>query len=195
MNKLYTGISPFGIPIYLDWTLIILCLLIIPMYKAFSLVLIPVLLFSIVAHEFGHILMARKYGRRSFGVVLSMFGGVAYIEGIDEHEWKIALAGPMVSLCLSLIGFVLCYFIPSFPPILFVLNLVLGVFNLVPMYPMDGGRILHSLLSKRCSKAKEISLYTTYVLATSGICVSLFFEQVFLALILGYVLFLAWSQR
>lgn len=121
------------------------------------------LLFAcVVLHEFGHILTARRFGAQTLDVVLLPIGGVARMKSIPEkpaQELAVALAGPCVNLVIafvliSLIGpqSVIGGFAPPARNVplltqIAVANLILAVFNLVPAFPMDGGRALRALLS------------------------------------------------
>ena len=119
----------------------------------------------VLLHEFGHILMARRYGIRTPTVLLSPIGGVAQLERMPEEprqELFVALAGPAVTalIILGLGGALaitngtgdLLNFDPAHDrlvPALFRMNIVLLVFNLLPAFPMDGGRVLRALLVSR----------------------------------------------
>ena len=133
-----------------------------------------VLFVSVLIHELSHSLVARSYGIRVKQIMLFIFGGVSDIEEEPKDfkkEFKMAIAGPLISLALSAF-FALFWWITnviltqsSSPTddfsttvlsmvnaILYyssILNLVLGIFNLIPAFPMDGGRILRSLLYSR----------------------------------------------
>jgi Zn-dependent protease len=130
-----------------------------------------ILFLSVLIHELSHSIVARSYGIRVRQIMLFIFGGVAEIEEEPKDfkkEFKMAIAGPAVSLVLSAI-FAIFWWITSLlntaslddfsktglnmiNGILFyssILNLILGIFNLVPAFPMDGGRILRSLLFSR----------------------------------------------
>jgi Zn-dependent protease/CBS domain-containing protein len=110
---------------------------------------------SILLHELGHALQARRDGVRIEGITLWLFGGVARFAGMFPSagvEFRIAIAGPLVSLALGG-GFVGVALIPGLPePVdgvcswLGFTNLVLLVFNLVPALPLDGGRMLRAAL-------------------------------------------------
>jgi stage IV sporulation protein FB len=127
-----------------------------------------VLLFALFAcvllHEFGHILMARRFGVRTPDVILLPIGGVARLERIPDEpkqELLIALAGPAVTLAIVLILYALLALGGAAPrfgalepagPFLETLmrvNFYLLVFNLFPAFPMDGGRVLRALLASR----------------------------------------------
>jgi Zn-dependent protease len=119
----------------------------------------------IVLHEFGHITMARRFGVRTPDVLLLPIGGVARLERIPEEprqEFLIALAGPLVTVAiiLLLLGALWLGGAPvaltdrltgdvPFPLRLLVVNVVVLLFNLVPAFPLDGGRMLRSLLARR----------------------------------------------
>jgi stage IV sporulation protein FB len=128
-----------------------------------------VLLFAcVVLHEFGHILAARHFGVKTPEVLLLPIGGVSRLEHFPEEprqELVIALAGPAVSLVIGL-GLLLLL---GFPPFalssegtnlrtvfgqLGWINLFLAGFNLLPAFPMDGGRVLRALLASRFGYAR-----------------------------------------
>ncbi|MEA3419026.1 MAG: site-2 protease family protein [Campylobacterota bacterium] len=113
---------------------------------------------SIIIHEFSHSLVARKYGLEIKGITLFIFGGVAEMKdepSSPKTEFFIAIAGPIASLLLSIL-FASLYQVAKITelpvPIIGILgylsaiNMLLAVFNMVPAFPTDGGRILRSLL-------------------------------------------------
>ncbi|WP_054692004.1 site-2 protease family protein [Syntrophomonas palmitatica] len=138
---------------------------------------------SLMMHEMAHTLVAVFSRIRITEIELLPFGGQARIEdftGLEpENEIYIALAGPLVSL--SLAG--LFYFLPVlyFAPygrLLFNINLLLGLFNLLPALPLDGGRILRAVLSVRQGYKKatqtsaRLGLLTAAALTVYGIYLS-----------------------
>jgi Zn-dependent protease/CBS domain-containing protein len=110
---------------------------------------------SILLHEFGHALQARREGIEIDGITLWLFGGIARFKGSFPSagaEFRVAIAGPLVSLVLGGI-FVLIALINGIPSAvdsvvswLGYINLSLLVFNLIPAPPLDGGRVLHAAL-------------------------------------------------
>jgi Zn-dependent protease/CBS domain-containing protein len=109
---------------------------------------------SVLAHEFSHALVARRFGLKVAGITLFIFGGATSIEGdarTPREEALIALAGPASSIVIgaALLGAGALVDVREARALLGwlgVINLVLGAFNLVPGYPMDGGRVLRAIL-------------------------------------------------
>ncbi|HSP09001.1 MAG TPA: site-2 protease family protein [Candidatus Dormibacteraeota bacterium] len=107
----------------------------------------------LLAHEMSHALVARRSGVKVAGITLWLFGGVSRLDGEPSSagaEALIAVVGPLTSFAIALIAFGLAYVIPGrglVPDLLgwlgFV-NVALGLFNLVPAFPLDGGRLLSS---------------------------------------------------
>jgi Zn-dependent protease len=112
---------------------------------------------SIIFHELSHSLVARRFGLPVGGITLFIFGGIAELQhepDTPHSEFWIAIAGPIASFVLA-IGFYLINLItesflpPAASGLFFYLsfvNLMLGVFNLLPAFPLDGGRVLRSIL-------------------------------------------------
>src|SRR4051812_11448288 len=130
-----------------------------------GLVAVAGLFASVVLHELGHSLTARRYGVHGRRIPLWFLGGVAEFEEMPRQrgaEAVVAIAGPLVSFALAgLFWAVTALPILDAAPYaqlvtsyLFAINLMLGLFNLLPALPMDGGRILRSLLALRLPRAR-----------------------------------------
>jgi Zn-dependent protease/CBS domain-containing protein len=143
---------------------------------AWTGLLFMVLLFlCVLLHEFGHIFTARAFGVSTPDVILLPIGGVARLERIPEkpsQEFLIAIAGPAVNLAIAAVLVVVAgaHFDPrqiasietanmSLVQRLAVVNVFLALFNLIPAFPMDGGRVLRALLATRFGyiRATEIA--------------------------------------
>jgi len=132
--------------------------------------------FCVLLHELGHALTARKYGVKTRDITLYPIGGVAMLQGRPKarEELWIALAGPAVNVVIAaVLGLYLLIARGSVPPIalglsgrsfleaLFVSNVILVLFNMIPAFPMDGGRVLRALLAQRMPEAKATQIAGT----------------------------------
>jgi Zn-dependent protease/CBS domain-containing protein len=149
----------------------------------------------VLLHEFGHALTARRYGVQTRDITLYPIGGVAMLDGrpTPRAELWIALAGPAVNVAIAAIlgavlffteggapAFSLNHVTSSFLATLFTANVSLVVFNMIPAFPMDGGRVLRSLLAMRMDETKA-----TQIAAAIGQG---------LAIVLGLVGLLWWQE-
>ncbi len=158
---------------------------------------------SVALHELGHSIVAQKKGSHIQEIVLYPFGGAARMTNIPSRpvdEILVALAGPAVSLILGVAGLFAGFKIyisqPEGTPYpltlqLGVINIVLFVFNLFPVFPMDGGRVLRALLALKKSRVEA-----TRIAATVGKYFCIFFVvygllklNLLLAFIGGYIYF------
>lgn len=133
-----------------------------------------VLFTCVVLHEYGHALAARRYGIVTRDIILSPIGGIARLEYLPDrplHEIFIAVAGPLVNIAIAALLSLILFVVlgePLLPqqltddimrPLEFMravigINIILFVFNLIPAFPMDGGRVLRALLAMRWGRAK-----------------------------------------
>jgi Zn-dependent protease/predicted transcriptional regulator len=137
---------------------------------AASVAFILVLFVCVVLHEYGHALAARRYGIKTQDITLLPIGGVARLERMPDkpsQELVVAAAGPAVNVAIAAILFLVMLVagatLPalglgwgneSFLEQLLTVNIVLVLFNLIPAFPMDGGRILRALMATRMEHAK-----------------------------------------
>lgn len=148
----------FGIPVFLDFSLIILIVLFLMDFGSFTLGLACALalLVSITLHELGHALTASAFGYHAQKITLSLLGGCASFINLPRkayQEFLVAVAGPAVSFLISGVMFAVLAFLPVenawLQGVLFYtlwMNFWLGLFNLLPGFPLDGGRIFRSFL-------------------------------------------------
>ena len=130
-----------------------------------GLLFITLLFACVLLHEFGHVFAARRYGVQTPDITLLPIGGVARLERIPEkpaEELVVALAGPAVNVAIAALLFLVLGGLPSMEDGMQVqnsgvgmlerlawVNISLVLFNLVPAFPMDGGRVLRALLAYR----------------------------------------------
>lgn len=149
----------FGIPIYVNVSFVFLLFLFVIDMHSFTLGVgcALVLAISIALHELAHAMTARLFGFRTKDITLSLLGGCASLIALPRKGWQeflTALAGPLMSFAISGAVLLLDVFHISVSnewlrEILiyaFAMNLILGVFNLLPGFPMDGGRIFRSVM-------------------------------------------------
>lgn len=212
----------FGVDVSAHWSVLILAMLSFNNVSSYlsrysphsevlnislaSLVFTVGILLSILAHEFGHILVGRRYGVGFQSVILHALGGAARMDGhipTAKSEFLMALAGPAVSIALffvlglgAVFGVVLGYDPASLPMItlgiLASTNLILGIFNLLPAYPLDGGRVVRAAVwaatknfLKATKVAATIGTFFGAMLISSGILMSFGIEVPFFGVGIG----------
>ena len=125
------------------------------------------LFFGVLLHEFGHSLMAMRYGLEIESITLWLLGGVASFKEMPEEwlkEFNIAIAGPIVSVLVGIVSYVGFLLTSGFGALQFVLgylalmNIALAVFNMLPGFPMDGGRVLRALLARKRPHAQATQM-------------------------------------
>jgi len=194
-----------GIPLYLHWSFLVGAAL-IALWSGPSGILLTVamtvgLFGSVVLHELGHALAARRYGIDTAHITLYPFGGVAAIKDMPRNpgaEFVIALAGPLVNGALF-VGLTPLWLMTgwSWLGYLMIINLGMGLFNLIPAFPMDGGRIFRAALASQMgwTRASGIAIRVGRVFAWGFIGLG-FFTSWNLALIGLFLLFaLSVEQR
>lgn len=186
-----------GIDVFIHWTFSFLILFIIYVnYRAggdlaqmgWTLLFVATLFFIVTLHELGHAFAARRYHIKTKDITLLPIGGVARLENMPEkpsEELVVALAGPLVNVVLAIImGLFLS--MPENPEealkgltginasnFLFnvlVINIFLAVFNLIPAFPMDGGRVLRAFISMWIPRHKA-----TFIAARIGQLIAVVF--------------------
>jgi Zn-dependent protease/CBS domain-containing protein len=178
-----------GIEVRLNWSLLVVVALIVwslavgvfpsqnpglshGTYIAMGVVAAVLFLASILLHELGHAWVARREGIAVDSITLWLFGGVSQFKGrfaSPGAEFRVAVVGPLVSLLLGGVSVLIALApLPSavdgVAAWLGYSNLILGVFNLIPAQPLDGGRVLHAALWR----AKNDFAWSTRVASTIG---------------------------
>lgn len=192
---------------------------------AWSVMFVMALFVCVVMHEFGHALTARKYGVNTRDIILSPIGGVARLDRLPEkpmQEFYVAIAGPLVNVGIMAIlsPYLLLVtvdqraqlfsifnnsnnvFVRDLTPVdffvfgLIFLNGMLAVFNLLPAFPMDGGRVLRALLSIRLgrTRATRIAAYTGQFFAVLLLAYGIWESSPITAFIGVFVFFMAANE-
>jgi len=162
---------------------------------------------AILAHEIAHSYLALKYGIKIKGITLMIFGGVSAMEGVPREpgqEWRMAFAGPLTSLLIGVgsLGAMLVLELADSSSVIVeaaviltgmmgFYNILLAGFNLIPAFPMDGGRLLRSYYAKRMSfmeatrRAAKVGRYFAIAMAVFGIFYNFFFIIIALFVYIG----------
>jgi Zn-dependent protease/CBS domain-containing protein len=208
--------SVWGIPIELHITFILLIIAVlilsIPTMQFYTFFIVLFLFVFVVFHELAHSIVARHYGIKVRKIILYPIGGVSEIEEIPDNpsqEWRMAIAGPLTSVVLgvALLGVSLVvlrqtFSISTFTTItgnfvtdLATLNILLGAFNLIPAFPMDGGRVFRALLAERL-KYSDATRYAVYLGKIFGIAMVLIgFLFNFLLILVGIFVYIGASEE
>ncbi len=194
-----------GIKVYIHWTFFLLLAWIgLSSYRAaqnteqalLTIGYILSLFGCVVLHEFGHALTARRFGIVTRDITLFPIGGMARMEKMPEkpmQELLVAIAGPMVNVVIAAGLFAYMHFSPTvyvldfpkggmtpelFLPTLFLVNILMAAFNLIPAFPMDGGRILRALLALKFERARatQIAANLGQVIAIGFVFLGLFYN-------------------
>lgn len=175
--------SPFGIALYVHATFVVLLAWVFLSYLARGegvrgavggLGLILAVFATVVLHELSHALTARRFGIKTRDIILLPIGGISSLERMPERpseELAVTVAGPLTNVVIAaLLAGVIAATGGSFSaeqlsvvggpilPKLMWINLSLAIFNLLPAFPMDGGRVLRAMLSFRMERAKATAL-------------------------------------
>ena len=178
-------------------------------------VLMLLVFVCVILHEYGHALTAKKFGVETVDIIVSPIGGIARMRHIPDkpmQEFFIALNGPLVNLILGTFLGIVMYLITGkfsldlntydlndpleFIRLLSLINFTLFLFNLIPAFPMDGGRILRSLLAVRLGKvrATRIAALVGRIFAAGFVVYGIFNQEVVLTFI-GLFIFMMAGQE
>jgi len=204
-----------GIPVKVHWSFGFMLFYVLFLGQAIGLngeqmiwfsLYIVALFICVILHEYGHALTAKKYQVDTLDIIISPIGGLARLKSLPEkplQEFYIAIAGPLVNVVIACVLGLIIYFglsqhpldisdnfseihiFSEFLKMVFLTNVALFVFNLIPAFPMDGGRVLRSLLSLKMTRVKATLIASTIgkVLAI-GFVIAAFINQ---NLILGFI--------
>ena len=154
---------------------------------------------SVLIHELAHAWMANRKGYQVYGVSIDILSGAASIDSNmhDRDSIPIVAAGPISTLMLCVSSYFLEPFIPgSFISYMFNINLFLFIFNILPIYPMDGGQIVRSLANLSSDRYKYRRMANWISLIFSGVLLvyALYNFNIFMALFGGYFGYIALKE-
>jgi len=198
-----------GVPVRLHWSFIAL----LSTYSAYTLTTLGItstittlivvlgLFTSVLLHEVGHALAARRFDIGTTDITLYPFGGIAALERMPEsprEEFTIALAGPAANFGLVAL-FAVGWALTGVTAIagLALINLIMGGFNLIPAYPMDGGRVLRAALASWLGwfKASTTAMDVGEAFAWAFLFLGVGALQLNLVLVGGFLLFTLRVER
>lgn len=168
---------------------------------AWGFLLAVAIFVSIFLHELAHVVVAQRAGGKVRAITLMLLGGVSEIERMPSGgpEAKMAIVGPLASLWLGLLGLLAFFAVGATTPLLrlflyylAITNLVIGLFNLLPAFPLDGGRVLRALLRNKIGqvRATTIAAAVSKVVAVAMLVFGLLTKNLVLSLI-AFFLFVA----
>jgi Zn-dependent protease len=223
-ESIYVGnLGP--IPLFLHWSFLIFLFLVVRNYGSFDqpellLVALTVLLSGIILHELGHGLTAKALGAVGISITLGAFGGVCKStrDSLPRRELLIVAAGPLVSFALAGIGYGLLWWLSNEHPnwltqgtfsrtpsmlflfvvLMYKINLLLGIFNSLPIYPLDGGQLVYNgllMMTRNHAAVRAISLSLAF--AGAAIVLSWWTVQtqdfpIYMAVLFAFLLFQAY---
>ena len=219
--SLYMG-KVSGIKIFIHWTfLFLISWILISNFQhgknlasaLYTISFVLAVFVCVTLHELGHALTAKYFKYHTRDITLLPIGGMARMDEIPEnpkHELLVALAGPAVNILIALLIYPIVYWfgkIPTFFSVVFntgdtflfsllVVNLALAIFNLIPAFPMDGGRVFRAILSFFMSRvqATTIASRTGQVIAVAFFFIGLFYNPI-LALIGIFIFIMAQTEN
>lgn len=212
----------FGIKTSINWTwwifvlLILIPIAMINIYKLWLAIWFAfILMIVVIGHELAHALTARYFfGYNTRSITLSFLGGIALIEikgGTlkPKEEFVTALAGPLFNIILAIPFFLLSFWL--YPEIegglwlhsIWAINALMGVGNLIPAYPMDGGRILRATIAhfffddslESFLKATKIAHMVTGIIALALVIFGIYINNIFLSAMGVVILYVAYRER
>jgi len=185
----------------------------------FSLLIVLGIFICVILHEFGHAIAGRRYSIPTFDITVTPIGGIARLERMPDkpkQEIIVALAGPFVNVLIALFLGVYLFFwgdygmgfssniesdiysnFKNLIPYYLIANVFLVGFNLIPAFPMDGGRVLRALLSLKWSRvlATKFAMYVGWAFAALFLVVGVYLEgQYTLPLISFFIFYMARTE-
>jgi Zn-dependent protease len=203
MKSFDIGVRPFGVPIKIHWSVVFLLALCVGQLGLFGIAAFLLIFLSIMIHEFAHVWVSLRMGTPVIQVIFMALGAAAVLEPSFSYshrdEYWISIVGPISSFLLALIGVPFLFLFPGSMLIVYFvgLNVLLAVFNILPLYPLDGGRVLNAIIAKR----KGFFIALKYTVIVTIICnsilaaVSFAFAQYWMGFVFLVLIWLAIHEK
>lgn len=198
LSKNWKLFTLMGVPVKLHISFLPILALVL-LFQPQFIVLFMLLVGSVLAHEYGHIYASRAFGGTCDAVYLHAFGGAALISPpkAPKETLLVSLAGPITSVLLAILFYVM-YYVTGMEilKIMGFINALMGVFNLLPIFPMDGGRIFRvgaeHVLGKR--RGRVATLHLSRTLSVLGLVACVFYGLYFMAAMAALLLAFTYSS-
>jgi len=209
MNRSFSLCKIFGITIQVHWLFLVLLAVLLWTYGVPGVIFTCLIFCFVIFHELGHSLTARRFGINVRKITLLPIGGMAHLEGeipSPKAEMWIAAAGPLVSLGFAALFYLLAILsgtggvffkisgldsLTEYLSLIYSVNFMLAIFNLIPAFPMDGGRILRAILAIKKGMgpatitAVKIGGFAAIIMGIVGIILN----ELFLVFIAAFIFF------
>ncbi|MGA3008229.1 MAG: site-2 protease family protein [Opitutaceae bacterium] len=176
-----------------------------PAAAGWSVAMVLAFFVCVILHELGHSFTARRFGVKVRRILLMPIGGMAEFDAIPRQprsELLITLAGPAVNFVIAGVLAIFVWFPPGWEPTglplspaelgrhLLLANIVMGCFNLIPVFPMDGGRILRALLAMRLPylSATFWAMSVGKILAIVAVLAAIYWHSYLVAILFAFIL-------
>ncbi len=152
---------------------------------------------AVFLHELGHSLLSMRYGVKVKEIILFIFGGLSVLESQPKgkEELRVALIGPVISLIIAFAFYIISLtsipIVKEFSDVFFRINLAIGLFNLFPAFPLDGGRVFRGYLTEKVGFRKatkicgETGKFLAIMLAVFGLFYSIWLTFIAIFIYLG----------
>ena len=194
-----------GVPLYINWSAFLILFVSYALAGWLGLTFTTLGFIFVVLHEYGHVYVAQYFGWEVLDVTIYLIGGIANmkIRCSPKEEVAVGAAGPIVSLLLFLL-FAGIALLSPFPLVAFlamlcaIVNALLVLYNLLPILPMDGGRILRALITMF---TKDYALATWWTVRVGEVCgilftlVAFYFGAWSWAVVTLFMVFVSWVEH
>ena len=199
MSKSWPLFKALGVPVRMHASFLVI-LGIFALIEFSFLPIYAMLIASVLVHEYGHVLAARQFGTKCEVIYLHFFGGAAMMHPSKslKEDWMVAIAGPLTSIALSIMFTALyaftgigVFFMAAY------LNLIIGVFNMLPVYPMDGGRVFKALMEHMfgAQTGTTIALYTAWIIATAAAVYGIMSGAYILIALAAFIIWFGYKEQ